>query len=129
MIQTTYVVFDKTGTLTKGVFQVTEICPDEKWKETAADAPGLLLEYAAYADSYSSHPISRSLKEAYGREIDKTKVAEVEEIGGHGVTAVVNGIQVAAGNAKLMRKLGPSCGVAEAAGTVVHLAIDGTYAG
>ncbi|MDE5587877.1 MAG: heavy metal translocating P-type ATPase [Acetatifactor sp.] len=154
LAQTKYVVFDKTGTLTKGVFQVTEICPDEKWQEmmakqtettadtkalsqdertadavTAADASGLLLEYAAYAESYSNHPISRSLKEAYGREIDKTKVAEVEEIGGHGVTAVVNGVQVAAGNEKLMRKLGLSCGMTEAAGTVVHLAVDGTYAG
>lgn len=165
LAQTKYVVFDKTGTLTKGVFQVTEICPDEKWQETAAkqdvtdteagrtadaaagmevsrtdavaalgelgatDASGQLLEYAAYAESYSNHPISRSLKEAYGREIDKTKVAEVEEIGGHGVTAVVNGVQVAAGNAKLMKKLGLSWGVTEAAGTVVHLAVDGTYAG
>lgn len=129
LAQTKYVVFDKTGTLTKGVFQVTEICPDEKWQETAADASGLLLEYAAYAESYSNHPISRSLKEAYGREIDKTKVTDVEEIGGHGVTAVVNGVQVAAGNAKLMRKLGLSQAEAGAAGTVVHLAVDGIYAG
>lgn len=148
LAQTKYVVFDKTGTLTKGVFQVTDICPDEKWKETVAkqtenaadteagqtenagdECTNRLLEYAAYAESYSNHPISRSLKEAYGREIDKTKVAEVEEIGGHGVTAVVNGIQVAAGNAKLMKKLVLSCDAAESAGTVVHLAIDGTYAG
>lgn len=129
LAQTKYVVFDKTGTLTKGVFRVTEICPDEKWRETAADAPGLLLEYAAYAESYSGHPISKSLKEAYGREIDRTKVTDVEEIGGHGVTAVVNGVRVAAGNAKLMEKLGLSRVETEAAGTVVHLAVDGTYAG
>lgn len=129
LAQTKYVVFDKTGTLTKGVFQVTEICPDEKWKETTADASGRLLEYAAYAESYSNHPISRSLKEAYGREIDKTNVTNVEEIGGHGVIAVVNGVQVAAGNAKLMGKLGLSQAETGAAGTVVHLAIDGTYAG
>lgn len=150
LAQTKYVVFDKTGTLTKGVFQVTEICPDEKWQEmmakqtetvpdteagraadavTAEDASGLLLEYAAYAESYSNHPISRSLKEAYGREIDKTKVTDVEEIGGHGVTAAVNGVHVAAGNAKLMRKLGLTQAETGAAGTVVHLAVDGTYAG
>ena len=148
LAQTKYVVFDKTGTLTKGVFQVTEICPDEKWQETAVkqtenaadteagraenvedECRNRLLEYAAYAESYSNHPISRSLKEAYGREIDKTKVTDVEEVGGHGVTAVVNGVQIAAGNAKLMKKLGLSCGVTEAAGTVVHLAVDGTYAG
>ena len=129
LAQTKYVVFDKTGTLTKGVFRVTEICPDEKWRETAVDASGLLLEYAAYAESYSGHPISKSLKEAYGREIDRTKVTDVEEIGGHGVTALVNGVRVAAGNAKLMEKLGLSRVETEAAGTVVHLAIDGTYAG
>ena len=130
------------------MFQVTEICPDEKWQETAVkqtenaadteagraenvedECRNRLLEYAAYAESYSNHPISRSLKEAYGREIDKTKVTDVEEVGGHGVTAVVNGVQIAAGNAKLMKKLGLSCGVTEAAGTVVHLAVDGTYAG
>lgn len=146
LAQTKYVVFDKTGTLTKGVFQVTEIYPDEKWQETAAkqavtdteagragntgdECRNRLLEYAAYAESYSGHPISKSLKEAYGREIDRTKVTDVEEIGGHGVTAVVNGVRVAAGNAKLMKKLGLSCDLTEAAGTVVHLAVDGTYAG
>ncbi len=144
LAQTKYVVFDKTGTLTKGVFQVTEIRPDEKWQRSAAEAAGpeagqteavadecskRLLEYAAYAESYSNHPISKSLKEAYGRETDKTKVTDVEEIGGHGVTAVVNGVSVAAGNAKLMRKLGLSCDETGAAGTVVHLAVDGSYAG
>lgn len=154
LARTKYVVFDKTGTLTKGVFQVTEICPDEKWQEMTAAQAGAaadmgngqaenagqienageesrsrLLEYAAYAESYSGHPISKSLQEAYGREIDKTKVTDVEEIGGHGVTAVVRGVQVAAGNARLMGKLGLSCSVTEAAGTVVHLAVDGIYAG
>ncbi|MCM1193779.1 MAG: cadmium-translocating P-type ATPase [Butyrivibrio sp.] len=123
LAQTKYVVFDKTGTLTKGVFQVTEICPEKRWGRDD------ILEYAAYAESYSGHPISKSLKEAYGRETDKTKVTDVEEIGGHGVKAVVDGVKVAAGNAKLMKKLGLSCKETEAAGTVVHLAVAGEYAG
>lgn len=108
LAQTKYVVFDKTGTLTKGVFEVTEILTSAAFedyisKETAmAGKTGLesarqkLLEYAVYAESYSNHPISKSLKEAYGQEIDKTKVSDVEEIGGHGVTALVEGVKVAA---------------------------------
>jgi len=144
LAQTKYVVFDKTGTLTRGVFQVTEICPEKSWSSKAeqldkesglnggsgADAvKNCLLAYAAYAESYSNHPISKSLREAYGREIDKTKVTDVEEIGGHGVTASVDGVKVAAGNAKLMSRLGLSCGESQAAGTIVHLAVDGSYAG
>lgn len=134
LARTKYVVFDKTGTLTKGVFQVTEICPERKWREMVekngtADAEKLLLEYAACAESYSAHPISKSLKEAYGREIQRTRVTNVEEIGGHGVTATVDGVFVAAGNAKLMKKLGISCGEILKPGTVVHLAADGIYAG
>jgi len=123
------VVFDKTGTLTKGVFEVTEIRPDAGWQAGGEDAKAKLLEYAAYAESYSNHPISKSLKEAYGQEPDKTKVTDVEEIGGHGVTAVVNGVKVAAGNAKLMKKLGLRYEENTGIGTVVHMAVDGVYAG
>ncbi len=140
---TKYVVFDKTGTLTRGVFEVTEICPDAGWYDGSGSSAGAekadtaaltaaqrrLLEYAACAESYSNHPISKSLKEAYGQEIDKTRVTEVEEIGGHGVTALVDGVRVAAGNARLMKKLGLSWNETGAAGTVVHLAVDGVYAG
>ena len=126
---TKYVVFDKTGTLTKGVFEVTEIRPDAGWQAGGEDARAKLLEYAAYAESYSNHPISKSLKEAYGQEPDKTKVTDVEEIGGHGVTAVVNGVKVAAGNAKLMKKLGLRYEENTGIGTVVHMAVDGVYAG
>ena len=129
MAETKYVVFDKTGTLTKGVFEVTEIRPDAGWQAGGEDARAKLLEYAAYAESYSNHPISKSLKEAYGQEPDKTKVADVEEIGGHGVTAVVNGVKVAAGNAKLMKKLGLRYEENTGIGTVVHMAVDGVYAG
>lgn len=134
LARTKCVVFDKTGTLTKGVFQVTEICPDEGWSmASGGSAPDVsrsrLLEYAAYAESYSNHPISRSLKEAYGHEVDKAKVSDVEEIGGYGVTASVDGVKVAAGNAKLMGTLGLSCGEPGAVGTVVHLAVNGAYAG
>ena len=116
-------VFDKTGTLTKGVFEVTEIQPQE-WitKEE-------LLENAAYAESYSNHPISKSLKNAYQKEIDATRVSDVEEIGGHGVTALVDGRKVAAGNVKLMKKLGLSYEEPKNAGTEIHVAIDGKYAG
>lgn len=92
-------------------------------------AEARLLKYAAYAESYSTHPISKSLKEAYGQEIDKTKVTDVEEIGGHGVRASVEGVAVAAGNARLMRKLGLSCPENTGIGTVIHLAVDGVYAG
>lgn len=143
LARTKYVVFDKTGTLTKGVFQVTEIHADEKWRElpavreekdmenaaAAEKAKSLLLEYAAYAESYSKHPISRSLQEAYGQEIDRSRVTNVEEISGHGVTALVNGVKIAAGNARLMRKLGLPCETADAEGTIVYLAADGVYAG
>lgn len=123
LAQTKYVVFDKTGTLTKGVFEVTEIQPQE-WitKEE-------LLEHAAYAESYSNHPISKSLKNAYQKEIDATRVSDVEEIGGHGVTALVDGRKVAAGNVKLMKKLGFSYEEPKNAGTEIHVAIDGKYAG
>ena len=123
LAQTKYVVFDKTGTLTKGVFEVTEIQPQE-WitKEE-------LLENAAYAESYSNHPISKSLKNAYQKEIDATRVSDVEEIGGHGVTALVDGRKVAAGNVKLMKKLGYSYEEPKNAGTEIHVAIDGKYAG
>lgn len=123
LAQTKYVVFDKTGTLTKGVFEVTEIQPQE-WitKEE-------LLENAAYAESYSNHPISKSLKNAYQKEIDATRVSDVEEIGGHGVTALVDGRKVAAGNVKLMKKLGFSYEEPKNAGTEIHVAIDRKYAG
>lgn len=132
LAQTKYVVFDKTGTLTKGVFEVTEICPSRAFAaehETEEQTKKRLLEYAVYVESYSNHPISKSLKEAYGGEIDKTRVSEVEEIGGHGVTAMVEGVKVAAGNAKLMKKLGLSYEENTGAGTVVYLAVDGTFAG
>lgn len=125
LARTKYVVFDKTGTLTRGVFEVTEIRPSA----TFTDTDESLLEYAAYAESYSSHPISRSLREAYGKEIDKSRVTDVEEIGGYGVTALVNGVKVAAGNEKLMNRLGLSCGEISGIGTVVCLAVDGSYAG
>ena len=121
--QTTYVVCDKTGTLTKGVFEVTYM--------EAADGISQeeLLETAAYAENYSNHPISKSLKEAYSKPIDPARVTEVEEIGGHGVTAVVNGRRAAVGNVKLMKKLNIPYLVPEKTGTEVHVAIDGKYAG
>lgn len=118
-----YMVFDKTGTLTKGVFQVTQIHPAGQGKEEE------LLSYAAHAESYSNHPISRSLKEAYGKEINSQSVTDVEEIGGHGVKAKVNGKVVAAGNQKLMKQLSLDVPEPEAVGTIVHVAVDGVYAG
>ena len=121
--ETKYVVFDKTGTLTKGVFDVTGIYPGREFTEDE------LLEYAAYAESYSSHPISKSLKNAYGKELDASNVSDVEEISGHGVTAKVNGRQVAAGNAKLMKSLNLAYTENTGVGTVVHVAVDGNYAG
>lgn len=121
--ETKYVVFDKTGTLTKGVFEVTGIYPEKDFTEET------LLEYAAYAESYSSHPISKSLKAAYGKELESSAVSDVEEISGHGVTARVNGKQVAAGNAKLMKSLNLSYTENTGVGTVVHVAVDGKYAG
>lgn len=126
---TKYVVFDKTGTLTKGVFQVTEVHPDRQWGAGKENAGKELLSYAAYAESYSNHPISKSLKEACGFEPDLSRVGEAEEIGGHGVTAVVDGKRIAAGNAKLMKKLGIACAENTETGTVVHVAVDGIYAG
>ena len=123
MSETKYVVFDKTGTLTKGVFDVTGIYPGQGFTEEE------LLEYAAYAESYSSHPISKSLKNAYGKELDASNVSDVEEISGHGVTAKVNGRQVAAGNAKLMKSLNLVYTENTGVGTVVHVAVDGNYAG
>lgn len=122
LARTKYVVFDKTGTMTRGVFEVSGIhhnqMPEEK-----------LLEYAAYAESFSSHPISKSLQKAYGKEIDKSRVSDVQEISGGGVIAVVDGVSVAAGNDKLMNRLGIACQECHQAGTMVHLAVDGTYAG
>ena len=123
LAETRYVVVDKTGTLTKGVFEVTEIHPVDGITEAE------LLECAAYAESYSNHPISISLKTAYGKDIDTAKVSDVEEIGGHGVEALVAGRKVAAGNVKLMNKLGLSYVTPENAGTEIHVAVYGQYAG
>lgn len=122
LAQTKYVVFDKTGTMTQGVFEVSGIhhneMPDEK-----------LLEYAALAECSSSHPISKSLQKAYGKPIDRNRVTDIEEISGNGVIAKVDGISVAAGNTKLMNRLGISYQDCHHVGTVVHMAIDGKYAG
>ena len=120
--QTKIVVFDKTGTMTKGVFEVNGI-HHSPYKDEE------LLEYAALAESYSTHPISKSLQRAYGKPIDKNRVSDVEEIGGHGLTAKVDGKIVAAGNAKLMKKLGIEYHDCSHVGTIVHVAIDGQYAG
>ncbi len=123
LAQAETVVFDKTGTLTKGVFKVQEIHPQGISNEE-------LLEITAYAESYSNHPISLSLKEAYGKEIDNSRISNVEEIAGHGVIAVVDGKQVAAGNIKMVRKLGlPEADVIDAIGTIVHVIIDNQYRG
>ena len=122
--------FDKTGTLTKGVFQVTGLYPSAAFGEKyGGEAQDKLLEYAAYAESYSAHPISRSLKEAYGVEIAAARVSGIEEISGNGVTANVDGISVAAGNGKLMKRLGIACEENTGVGTVVHVAADNVYAG
>ena len=121
--ETKYVVCDKTGTLTKGVFEVTHIEPAE------GVSPDVLLEAAACAESYSGHPISRSLKEAYGKPVDASRVSDVEEISGHGVSAVIDGRKVSAGNARLMKRLGISYTKPQKTGTEVHVAIDGNYAG
>ena len=117
-----YVVFDKTGTLTQGVFEVTGVHPSEMEEVK-------LLEYAALAECASSHPISKSLQKAYGREIDRSRVSDIEEISGHGIVAKVDGHAVAAGNSKLMRKLGISYQDCHSVGTIIHMAIDGKYAG
>ena len=120
--QTKCVVFDKTGTMTRGVFEVSGIHHNEM-----EDAR--LLEYAALAECSSSHPISRSLQKAYNKSIDRNRVTDIEEISGHGVVAKVDGITVAAGNEKLMEKLGISYVSCSHVGTIVHLALDGKYAG
>lgn len=120
--QTRYVVFDKTGTLTKGVFEVNGI-------HDAAMAEEKLIEYAALAESASSHPISKSLQRAYGKEIDRSRVTDIQEISGSGVTARVDGIEVAAGNDKLMRRLNIPCPACHATGTIIHMAVAGHYAG
>ena len=120
---TKYVVCDKTGTLTKGVFQVTEIHPEGGMSE--AD----LLEKAALVESYSNHPISKSLKEAYGKEIDNNRVTDAKEISGQGVSAVVDGQEVAAGNVKLMKQMNIQAAVPTSVGTEIHVAVDGKYAG
>lgn len=116
------VVFDKTGTLTQGVFEVTGIhhntLPEEQ-----------LLEYAALAESASSHPISKSLQRAYGKELDRSRVADIQEIGGEGITAKVDDILVAVGNAKLMKRINASYEECQEVGTMIHVALDGTYAG
>ncbi len=122
MAQTKYVVFDKTGTMTQGVFEVSGVhhntIPEEQ-----------LLEYAALAECSSSHPISKSLQKAYGKPIDRNRVTDIEEISGHGVTAMVDGVAVAAGNAKLMQKMGLQYSECHEVGTIVHVAVDGAYAG
>lgn len=130
LAQTSCVVFDKTGTLTKGVFQVTDVqLSASNPLGEAEEARQRLLYYAAHAENYSSHPISKSLREAYGESIDSDKITDVEEIGGHGVTAKVDGHNVAAGNAKLMQKLKITYTECDGIGTVVYVAVDGTYAG
>lgn len=120
--QTKVVVFDKTGTLTQGVFEVNGIHHNQMEEEK-------LLEYAALAECSSSHPISKSLQRAYGKEIDRNRVTDIEEISGHGLIAKVDGVSVAAGNAKLMKKLGISYADCHSIGTIIHVAIDGVYAG
>lgn len=120
--QTKYVMFDKTGTLTKGAFEVSAVHHNELEEEK-------LLEYAAFAECASSHPISKSLQKAYGKEIDRNRVSDIREISGHGITAVVDGHEVAAGNDKLMKKLGLKYHECHTAGTIIHMAIDKKYAG
>ena len=122
LAQTKYVVFDKTGTMTQGVFEVSGIHHNEMPNEK-------LLEYAALAECSSSHPISKSLQKAYGKPIDRNRVSDIEEISGNGVIAKVDGVSVAAGNTKLMDRLGIAYQDCHHVGTVVHMAIDGKYAG
>ena len=116
------VVFDKTGTLTRGVFEVTAV------HHSPMDE-AQLLEYAALAECASSHPISKSLQKAYGKEIDRSRVTDIEELSGHGITATVDGHTVAAGNSKLMNKLGVEYHDCHSTGTIIHMAVDGQYAG
>ena len=122
MAQTKYVVFDKTGTMTQGVFEVSGVHHNTMPEEQ-------LLEYAALAECSSSHPISKSLQKAYGKQINRDRVTEIEELSGKGVTAKVDGIPVAAGNAKLMKYLNVEYSECEEVGTIVHVAVDGKYAG
>lgn len=122
LAQTKYVVFDKTGTLTEGVFEVNGIHHNQLENEK-------LLEYAALAESASSHPISKSLQRAYGKEIDRTRVTDIQEISGNGVLAKVDGIEVAAGNSKLMKRLNISYIDCHHIGTIIHMAVNGAYAG
>ena len=118
----TTIVFDKTGTLTKGEFKVSELLPVSMEKSE-------LLELAAYAESYSDHPISRSIRDAYGKEPDRSRVSDNREIAGHGLEAVVDGRTVLAGNGKLMSQMGVAYRECDSAGTVVYVAVDGVYAG
>ena len=120
--QARYVVFDKTGTMTQGVFEVSDVHCTSLTRER-------MIEYAALAESFSSHPISKSLQKAYGKEIDRSRVSDVQEISGNGVTALVDQIPVAAGNRKLMQRLDIECEECSQAGTVVYMAVDGQYAG
>lgn len=120
--QTKYVVFDKTGTMTQGVFEVSGV------HHSVMDTEKL-LEYAALAECHSSHPISKSLQKAYGKPVDQSRVTDVEEIGGNGVVAKVDGHAVAAGNEKLMQRMGVEAMSCHSVGTVVHMAVDGVYAG
>ena len=120
--KTKYVVFDKTGTLTKGVFEVTAIHHNEMDEKE-------LLEYAALAECASSHPISKSLQKAYGQEIERNRVSDIQEISGHGVVTKVDGHEVAAGNSKLMKKLGVEYKDCHKVGTIIHIAVDGKYEG
>ena len=122
LAQTRYVVFDKTGTLTKGVFEVAGVHHNKMEEQK-------ILEYAALAESFSTHPISRSLKNAYGKEIDQNRVSDVEEISGNGVMAKVDGVSVAVGNARLMERIYVKPIECHHAGTVIHVAIDGVYEG
>jgi len=122
LARTEIIVFDKTGTLTKGVFNVQEVHPYGLSEEE-------LLEIAAYAESYSNHPISMSLRRAYGKDIDNGRISSMEEIPGHGVSAIVDGKKVLAGNIKLMEKMSIPCHKRELAGTIVHVAVDGKYSG
>ena len=127
------VVFDKTGTLTKGEFRVSSIEPAGAAQpliaSTSDDPKIMLLEMAAYAEQYSTHPVSEAIREAYGKSIDLSRISHTEEIAGHGVLASVDGHQILAGNAKLMRKYGISFSEEEQGGTVVYVACDGTFAG
>ena len=120
--KTKIVVFDKTGTLTQGVFEVKAVHHNEMDEEK-------LIEYAALAECASSHPISKSLQRAYGKEIDRSRVKNIEEISGHGIVAEVDGEQVAAGNEKLMKKLGIESAPCHSVGTIIHIALNGEYAG